>query len=168
MNGHGHHRVNGHVSGRVHDRGRLRVDGRGHGHHHVNGHVSGRVHDRGHLRVDGRGHGHHHVNGHVSGRVRDRGRLSVDGRDRGHVKGRHHAHVHRRVRANGHVHRRVRADDRAGAGADVHVLGCVRHHCNTASCFWQAATRQYQQSRYQRTYSTTGRYRPVRIPVLRA
>ena len=40
---------------------------------------------------------------HASGRVRDRGRLRADGRDRGHVKGRHHAHVHRRVRADGHA-----------------------------------------------------------------
>jgi hypothetical protein len=42
------------------------------------------------------------------------------------VNGRHHAHVHRRVRAN----------DRAGAGADAHVPGCVHPRCNTASCFW--------------------------------
>ena len=48
----GHHRANGHVSGRVHDRGRLRADGRGHGRHRVHGHVSGHVHDRGRLRAD--------------------------------------------------------------------------------------------------------------------
>ncbi len=93
------------------------VSGRGRvnvlGHHHANGHVNGRAHDRGQLRADGRGHGHHRVSGHVNGRrVRDRGHLRVDGRDRDH------------------------ANDRVGAGADVHVHGCVRHHCNTASCFW--------------------------------
>ena len=110
-----------------------------HGHHRANGHVSGRVRDHGRLYVDGRDRGHHHGNGHVNGRrVRDRGRLRADGRDR------------------------------VGAGADVHVHGCVRHHCNTASCFWQAATRQYPQSRPRKTDSATERYRLVQTPVLRA
>ena len=98
--------------------GRGRVNG--HGHHRANGHVNGRrVRDHGHLYVDGRDRGHHHANGHVNGRrARDHGRLCANGRDRGRLMG------------------RVGANDRASAGADGHVPGCVRHHCNTASCFW--------------------------------
>ena len=54
----------------------------GHGHHHANGHVNGgRVHDRGRLRADGRDRGRRHV--HVHRRVRDRGRLCAG--DHGHV-----------------------------------------------------------------------------------
>ena len=129
--------------------------------HHANAHANGhRVRDRGHLRENGHdrvndgGRGHHRV--HVHRRAHDRGRLRENGRDR--------VHAHCRVRG----HAGGRANDCAGVGADVHAQGCVRHHCNTASCSWQAATRQSQQSRYQKTDSTTERYRPVRTPVLRA
>ena len=128
----------------------------------------------GHRRVNDRVHGHHHVNGRVRGRghLRAGGRDRVDGRDRVNVNGRHRVHVHRRVRdrgrlrADGRDHVSVRVNDRAGA--DVHVQDCARHHCNTASCFWQAATRQYQQSKPRKIDSTTERYRLVQTPVLRA
>ena len=73
------------------------------GHHHANGHVNGRrVHDRGRLRADGRDRGRRHV--YVHRRARDRGHLCAG--DHGHVNGRanDHADVGDDVHVHGSVH----------------------------------------------------------------